>query len=258
MSESDGERGGEKENRWRGGKRGREEEKRKERGGGRESYRKRRRERGDDISSDPHSLSENEAETEHSSDTDSDEDWSDSSARMDTDGDNCSHVRNCKTGLNNGDASETAREAERNQHKCCYLCTKRSKMHSGERTYSCSVCKKSFASLAVLKTHKRTHAGEKPYSCSACKKSFAHRTALRSHVRTHAREKPSGATKKRLVLYSIDLKTPKNKKDKPYSCPVCKTLHLYLPHIAQSVNSWWSEGPICQNGSFCQSAPEQL
>ncbi|XP_068606233.1 gastrula zinc finger protein XlCGF71.1-like [Brachionichthys hirsutus] len=80
--------------------------------------------------------------------------------------------------------------------------------HSGGqtavKTFSCSVCKKSFpfkshflrhmrihsGETFQLFKHMRIHTGEKPFSCSVCDKGFKQDGYLRLHMRIHTGEKP--------------------------------------------------------------------
>ena len=45
------------------------------------------------------------------------------------------------------------------------------RVHSGERTYECSECRKSFINKSSRFDHQRIHTGEKPFECSECGKS---------------------------------------------------------------------------------------
>nr|XP_033933526.1 zinc finger protein 287-like [Pseudochaenichthys georgianus] len=61
---------------------------------------------------------------------------------------------------------------------------------AGEKTFSCSVCKKYFNRRGHLKAHMRIHTGEKPFSCSVCEKSFTQRGDLNRHIKIHTGGKP--------------------------------------------------------------------
>ena len=59
-----------------------------------------------------------------------------------------------------------------------------------ERTYSCSVCGRVFASGKNIRRHERSHRQEKRYRCETCGKHFAQSTTLVYHERIHTGEKP--------------------------------------------------------------------
>ena len=44
---------------------------------------------------------------------------------------------------------------------------------SGEKSFKCDQCEKSFANKSKLVCHQRTNTGEKPFKCDLCNKCFA-------------------------------------------------------------------------------------
>jgi len=50
--------------------------------------------------------------------------------------------------------------------------------HSGEKTYACDVCVKSFSQSSRLNNYLSTHTGDKLYSCDVCEKSFDKSSSL--------------------------------------------------------------------------------
>ncbi|XP_051783794.1 tripartite motif-containing protein 16-like [Erpetoichthys calabaricus] len=63
-------------------------------------------------------------------------------------------------------------------------------IHTGEKTYCCLECGKSFQRRSNLQNHRRIHTGEKPHCCPECGKSFQKKSNLKIHRRIHTGEKP--------------------------------------------------------------------
>ncbi|GIX67856.1 hypothetical protein CDAR_459171 [Caerostris darwini] len=55
-------------------------------------------------------------------------------------------------------------------------------MHSGERPYRCSDCRKDFSVLSSLKNHQRLHIRQRPYPCPHCEYRCTQLGHLKMHV----------------------------------------------------------------------------
>ncbi|XP_069053938.1 oocyte zinc finger protein XlCOF22-like [Lepisosteus oculatus] len=63
-------------------------------------------------------------------------------------------------------------------------------LRSGEKSFTCRQCGKSFSQSHNLKRHQGIHTGERPFSCNQCEKSFRDSSALIVHQRIHTGERP--------------------------------------------------------------------
>ncbi|XP_075207310.1 uncharacterized protein LOC142312263 [Anomaloglossus baeobatrachus] len=107
---------------------------------------------------------------------------------------------------------------------------------TGEKTYSCSECRKCFAQKSHFVRHQRIHTGEKPYSCSECGKCFTQKSHLVSHQRTHTGEKPFSCSecgkcfnKKSYLVTHQRIHTG----EKPYSCSECGKCFNKKSHLVR-------------------------
>ncbi|XP_059056395.1 gastrula zinc finger protein XlCGF46.1 [Achroia grisella] len=102
--------------------------------------------------------------------------------------------------------------------------TKDLKASTGEKSHSCDVCMKYYATAGGLKLHLLTHMEEKPYSCDMCKKSFSTKYRLKEHMRIYINEKPFVCNVcKRGFSRSQQLKRHflTHTGEKPYTCDSC-------------------------------------
>ena len=74
------------------------------------------------------------------------------------------------------------------QHSAHYYHMKT--VHSNEPPCICSTCGKAFKFKGDLTKHNRIHTGERPYKCSLCDKTFNRSENLKEHIKIHSEEAP--------------------------------------------------------------------
>ncbi|KAM3932900.1 uncharacterized protein RB166_000839 isoform 2-T2 [Leptodactylus fuscus] len=106
--------------------------------------------------------------------------------------------------------------------------------HTGERPHVCKECGKSFISSAYLVMHQRIHTGERPYVCKECGKSFINSSNLIIHRRVHTGERPYVCNEcGKSFRHSSDLVRHQkvHTGERPYGCAECGKCFFRSSHL---------------------------
>ncbi|XP_071135779.1 zinc finger protein 436-like isoform X2 [Mytilus edulis] len=93
-----------------------------------------------------------------------------------------------------------------------------------QKSYSCSICRKSFKNSTSLRIHENRHKGIKPYKCGECDKSFSSSGNLSAHRKIHSSDKAYMCTVcgKQYNQHSEFLIHERNhRNERPFACKYC-------------------------------------
>ncbi|XP_073536831.1 uncharacterized protein [Phyllobates terribilis] len=127
--------------------------------------------------------------------------------------------------------------------------------HEIRHTYSCSESETCFINKLNLAKHQIIHTEDKPYSCSECGKCFKYRSNCFTHKRIHTEDKPyscSECGKCFRIKAHLDRHLKGHTGEKPYFCSVCGKCFLMKETLVNHQRTHTGEKPYsCSDCGKC-------
>ncbi|KAJ4448808.1 hypothetical protein ANN_00199 [Periplaneta americana] len=117
-------------------------------------------------------------------------------------------------------------------------------IHRDDRPFKCDTCEKSFRKFHLLQRHESTHTSDKPFKCQICEKNFARLEYLRKHEAIHTDEKHfkcSSCDKRFRQRHHLLVHELTHKDEKPLKCDICGK-GFGNPHFFRLHNLTHSDG----------------
>nr|XP_050030129.1 zinc finger protein 287-like [Dermacentor andersoni] len=112
--------------------------------------------------------------------------------------------------------------------------TTRVTVHTGERSFKCHFCPKSFSQKGTLNRHLRVHTGERPFKCHLCPQRFSQKSILNDHLCVHSGERPYHCPScAQTFVHRSHLRyhLPIHSGERPYRCTICSKSFLRAIHL---------------------------